>query len=121
MDQLKESDLSEVYERVFYARARWYNIGLKLNIPCSDLEVYRNLSSDDALRDMLRYWLRRTNPAPTWSRLIEALRSPTVREPSPAVGEPSPTVGEHQPAQKLVGAPEQRGMLQGKLHIIMGK
>ena len=95
MDRLNENDLNVVYESVFYARAKWYNIGLKLNIPCSDLEVYRNLRPDDALRDILRYWLRRTNPAPTMNKLIEALRSPTVVE-----------------------QPEQRGMLQRKLHIM---
>ena len=106
MDHLTESDLGGVYESVFRARARWYNIGLKLNIPSSDLEVYRKLSDDDALRDVLRYWLRQTNSAPTWSRLIEALRGPTVEE---------------QPAQELERSPEQRGMLQGKLHIVVGR
>ena len=96
MNRLNESDLGEVYESVFHARARWYNIGLKLNLPSSDLEVLKNLSPDEALREVLRSWLQRTNSAPTWSRLMEALRSPTMGE---------------QPAQ--------RGMLQGKLHIIM--
>ena len=97
MDHLNESDLGEVYESVFCARARWYNIGLKLNIPSCDLEVYRELSDDNALRDVLRYWLRQTDPAPTWSRLIEALRSPTV--------------GEYQLAEDLERAPDQMGML----------
>ena len=96
MDRLNESDLGEVYESVFCARVRWYNIGLKLNIPSSDLEVCRELS-DDALREVLRYWLRQTDPAPTWSRLIETLRSPIV--------------GEYQLAKELEKTPEQRGML----------
>ena len=97
MDHLNESDLGEVFKSVFSARARWYNIGLKLNIPCSVLEVYRNLRPDDALRDVLRYWLQQTDPAPTWSRLIEALRSPTAEE--------------YRLAEELEKAPEQRGML----------
>ena len=97
MDRLNESDLGGVYRSVFRARARWYNIGLNLNIPIGNLEVYKELSADEALREVLKTWLRQTNPAPTWSRLIEALRSPTV--------------GEYQLAQELEGEPEQRGML----------
>ena len=97
MDHLNESDLTDVYESVFCARARWYNIGLKLNLHTSDLQVLRGLSHDDALREVLWYWLRRTNPAPTWSKLIEALRSPIV--------------GEYQLAEKLEKDPKQRGML----------
>ena len=97
MDRLNESDLGGVYRSVFLARARWYNIGLNLNIPIGNLEVYKELSADEALREVLKTWLRQTNPAPTWSRLIEALRSPTV--------------GEYQLAQELEREPEQRGML----------
>ena len=97
MDHLNESDLGEVYKSVFRARARWYNIGLNVNVPSSDLEVYKELSPDDALREVLRYWLRQTNPATTMNKLIEALRGPTV--------------GEYQLAQELERAPEQRGML----------
>ena len=97
MDHLNESDLGGVYKSVFRARARWYNIGLNLKIPSSDLEVYKELSADEALREVLKTWLRQTNPAPTWSRLIEALRSPTV--------------GEYQLAQELEREPEQRGTL----------
>ena len=100
MDHLNESDLVGVYKSVFRARARWYNIGLNLNIPSSDLEIHKELSPNEALREVLKTWLRQTNPVPTWSRLIEALRSPTV--------------GEYQLAQELERAPEQRGMLQGK-------
>ena len=97
MDHLNESDLKEVYESVFCARAKWYNIGLALNLLTNDLDVLRGLSHDDPLREVLQYWLRRTNPAPTWSKLIEALRSPIV--------------GEYQLAEKLEKDPKQRGML----------
>ena len=97
MDHLNESDLGGVYRSVFRARARWYNIGLNLNIPIGNLEVYKELSPDEALREVLKTWLRQTNPAPTWSKLIEALRSPTV--------------GEYQLAQELEREPEQRGAL----------
>ena len=97
MDHLNESDLGGVYRSVFRARARWYNIGLNLNIPIGNLEVYKELSPDEALREVLKTWLRQTNLAPTRSRLIEALRSPTV--------------GEYQLAQELEREPEQRGTL----------
>ena len=98
MDHLNESDLGEVYERVFQARARWYNIGLKLNLHSSDLDVLKKRSPDEALREVLRSWLQRTNPAPTMNMLTEALRN---------------TTKEVQPAPELQRAPEQRGMLQG--------
>ena len=96
MNHLNESDLLEVYESVFHARARWYRIGRELNIPSGELDVHREQSHNDALREVLHYWLRQTNPAPTMDKLKEAV-----------------LVAER--------APEQRGMLPGKLHIIVGR
>lgn len=96
MKHLNESDLLEVYNSVFHARARWYSIGQELNIPSDELDVHSEQSHDDALREVLQYWLRRTNPAPTMNKLKEAV---------------------------LVAkrAPKQRGMLQGKLYMIVGR
>ena len=78
MNHLNESDLLEVYESVFHARARWYRIGRELNIPSGELDVHREQSHDNALREVLQYWLRRTNPAPTMDKLKEAGKSHTI-------------------------------------------
>jgi DNA-binding beta-propeller fold protein YncE len=61
------------------AYAKWFNIGLGLNLEVGDLEAIRNTNSnvDDCFRDMLEKWLR-TSLRPTRSNLITVLRERTV-------------------------------------------
>ena len=79
--QLKVNDLPQVYRSVFDARTKWYDIGLELGIDaetlnCIEKENPRQLQ--DCLRNMLKTWLERAHPRPTWEALIEALKSPLV-------------------------------------------
>ena len=78
--KLSIKDLSRVQEAVWDARAKWYNIGLKLGINPGTLDTIKgnNDNIDDRFRAMLSTWLKMVDPRPTWEALAEALRSPTV-------------------------------------------
>ena len=79
---LSLSNLPKVQRAVWEARAKWYNIGLELNIDPGTLDtINRKFNSDnidDRFRDMLATWLRMVQPRPSLSLLAQALRSPTV-------------------------------------------
>ena len=66
---------------VWEARVDWYDIGVALNISPDTLDEIRNDHRDTTkpcFREMLKVWLRRVEPRPTWSELAEALKSPMV-------------------------------------------
>ena len=64
-------------------RVNWYNIGLELGIPYTELNCFRKMYSDpsDSLREVLIHWLRTTvDPPPTWEAVVSVLRSLIVNE-----------------------------------------
>ena len=68
---------------IFSVRHKWYDIGLELEIPFQSLDVIKTdcpSNSADCLREMLKQWLSRMSPAPSWSALVEALSSEPVGE-----------------------------------------
>ena len=78
--ELYIEDLCLVQNTIWMARAKWYNIGLNLNIHMGTLDAIKkdNDDSDDRFRAMLITWLKTVQPKPTWEALAEALRSPSV-------------------------------------------
>ena len=82
VDQLSVSDLHDVMRIAWKARAQWYNIGLGIGISADALDTIalHNKRNDDRFVSMLRMWLRRSYPRPTWNALAKALRSPTVNK-----------------------------------------
>ena len=69
-------------EELADVRAKWYNIGLGLGLSVGTLnsiETERNNTSD-SLRATLMKWLNAYSPPPTWSKVVEALRTKTVDE-----------------------------------------
>ena len=75
-------DLSEVYEKVYSARPKWYNFGLALELPLATLDHIRikyREDPSDCLREMLKSRLKLENPL-MWRGIIIALRRPTVGE-----------------------------------------
>ena len=77
--QLSPNDLRRVQDTIWEARAKWYNLGLGLDITPDTLDTIKldNASTNDCFRAMLTKWLREYQ-RPTWSALAEALRSPSV-------------------------------------------
>ena len=62
----------------------WKNIGTLLEIPGGTLDriVRDEQFTNDCLREMLQEWLRQTNPLPTWTQIIEAVKpfNPSVAD-----------------------------------------
>ena len=72
-------DLPRVYEAVYSARSKWFNIGLRL-VHVGTLDSIEREKGDDGdhLRSMLKCWLK--GDKRTWKALSDALRSHTVGE-----------------------------------------
>ena len=72
-----------VRDVTFPARSKWYDLGLNLGLPDDTLDaIKRDLGDvDDHHRDMLKHWLKGTNPGPTGEALVAAMRSRSVGYP----------------------------------------
>ena len=59
--------------------AKWYNLGLQLNVRTGTLDKIKTEFPDpnDQLREMLKVWLN-SSDNPTWKTLIDGLRSRIV-------------------------------------------
>ena len=80
--QLSEKDLLNVMEELADVRAKWYNIGLGLGLSVGTLNSIgtEHSNNSDSLRATLMKWLNAYSPPPTWSKVVEALRTKTVDE-----------------------------------------
>ena len=80
--QLSEMDLLNVMEELADVRAKWYNIGLGLGLSVGTLDGIKAEHSNisDCLREALTTWLKAHPPLPTWSKVVDALRTKTVGE-----------------------------------------
>ncbi|XP_064385938.1 uncharacterized protein LOC135334611 isoform X3 [Halichondria panicea] len=76
--------LREVRTALWSARAKWMSLGLVLGLPVGTLEAIQeaNLTNmpGDCFTELLAEWLK-SSPNPTWSQLVEALRSPIIDYP----------------------------------------
>lgn len=86
--ELGVTKLGTILEAVYSAKSKWYSLGLVLQVPVVILEEIRSQYPDDenCLREVLKFWLKRADPTPTWSALAKALGSKEVRENRLAMG-----------------------------------
>ena len=80
-DHLSTDDLMVIQNELWDARSKWRNIGIQLQMKIADLEAIGEKNSnvpDNCFTDCITTWLRQTNPSPTWTALIKALRSSPV-------------------------------------------
>ena len=80
---LSESNLREVREFLYDVRLKWYDIGIELNIPLTELDDIKkkyNDDSSDCLREMVRVWLNSKSfeTPPTWKALADALEAKAI-------------------------------------------
>ena len=77
---LTEHHLRYLLEDTFDARAKWYYIGLCLDLPLSTLEAMREdmNTAQERYTEVIKQWLK-TGKA-TMRKLIDALKSKTVSE-----------------------------------------
>ena len=79
---LSLEDINAVRKEIYSARAKWQDIALELKMPLDNVDNIKSRCTEDkdCLLEALRWWLKRANPKPGWSDLIDALRSPIVDE-----------------------------------------
>ncbi len=72
-------DLFTLYEKLFLARTKWRNIGLKLKVTMDTIEAIASMHTnpDDCLREVLAKRLEAVGPL-SWREVCACLRSPTV-------------------------------------------
>ena len=76
-------DLKDVQEELIDVSNKWYNIGLQLNLQPGDLDnikLTEHVDVRSCLCEMLKSWLKRVHPSPTWQLLVKALSSRSVSE-----------------------------------------
>ena len=80
--QLSDNDLPVVMEALNVACVKWYNIGMMLRLKFDRLDAIKEQYSNpsDCLRETLKIWLKIYPSHPTWSNIVDALRSSTVDE-----------------------------------------
>lgn len=81
MTYLTVDDLADIQRAVWEGRAKWYNIGLELGLTAGTLDAILQTNKhvvDDCFRAMLKEWLSKSDPFPTWSSLAKALRTQPV-------------------------------------------
>ena len=84
---ITEPSLKALLHELHSVRASWYNIGLELDIPHTELDCFEQCHPDQlvSMREMLKHWLKTAvDPPPTWEAVVNALRSPLVNEMSVA-------------------------------------
>ena len=77
---MKPQNLNDVWDRVYPARSRYYNIGLNLGIDAATLDAIKLNERDQSDRGLLKvieHWLR-NSLRPSWKALAESLRAPSV-------------------------------------------
>lgn len=77
---LSLKDLNDVMKSIFDARNEWEYLGLALGLDSHELDSIKSESNKvkDCFKEMLKKWLRKTNPSPSWKELVIALKSETV-------------------------------------------
>ena len=75
-----EPSLKVLLNALHPVRAKWYYIGLELDILHTDLENFKKIHLDplDLMCDVLNHWLKIARPS--WEAVVTALRSLTVNE-----------------------------------------
>ena len=73
-------DLKSVRTAIWEARSRWSDIGIELEMSKTDLDVIQQTYTEthQCFNEMLCEWLKRTDPQPTWTALVDALKAPAV-------------------------------------------
>lgn len=83
-DRVVKPELKVLRNELDLIASKWYDIGLQLDFKKGELD---NIKADHAhvgvkalLLELLKQWLKRVDPPPSWKALIDALRTPAVKE-----------------------------------------
>ena len=84
--QLSIHDFAKVQEALWEARAKWHNIGIRLNLGVFELDCINaepGFGLEEKFNLMIKTRLKKSEPC-TWRELYDALNHPTVDMPSVA-------------------------------------
>ena len=68
--------LQNLLKELCSTASEWENIGILLGINSSTLDTIKateNSRSQSCLREMLKIWIKRVDPPPSWSAIAEAV------------------------------------------------
>ena len=71
-------ELRDILKELYSTKAadKWEDIGIMLGIKTSDLDTIksaRNQTSQSCLREMLKLYMQKDSPPPSWTAIVEAL------------------------------------------------
>ena len=73
--------LKDIVNELYEVNTKWNDIGIQLEIPKATRKRLQQAYRDDpqrALTDMMDEWLESADPEPSWSAIVDALRSRSV-------------------------------------------
>ena len=75
------ADLPIVLNELFPCRVKWYDLGILLRLDMGRLDSihFQYVDAGDQLRELFKMWLK-TSENPTCEVIVEALKSPVIRE-----------------------------------------
>ena len=68
--------LQDLLMELYSTASEWENIGVLLGIDPNKLDTIKeteNSKSESCLREMLKVWLKRVDPPPSWSAIAKAV------------------------------------------------
>lgn len=76
-------DLKKVLKELLTVSAKWYYLGLELDLSSDTLDNIKTICQDNTerLRECLKIFLKQASPTPTWGILVKALAEPSVDYP----------------------------------------
>ena len=78
--RLTDDDMGTVTNEIWKVRASFYNLGMNLKIDAGTLDVAKREGDDgEALNLVIKTWLKKNKPKPTWKALIQALRQKNMK------------------------------------------
>lgn len=75
---LSVKNLLSIYKALQGAKNDWYFMGLELELSAADLDSIRkefHNNPEDCLKEMLKKFLVKGDPKPTWQLFVDALKS----------------------------------------------
>ena len=61
-------------------RAKFYQLGVSLDISADTLDVFAQDKIDNAFIEVIKTWMNGVTPTPTWKAMIRTLRMQSVDE-----------------------------------------
>ena len=79
--RLTLKDMQAVTNILWGIRAEFYNLGMNLGVDEGTLSVAKREGDvGDALNLVIKTWLQKSDPKPTWKALIQALRKSNINK-----------------------------------------